>query len=408
MKAITANFSLGKEVLNRFTSRFSSRREDGGALSIHLADIPEPDLVSSHWVKIRSIMSAISDIDEGMLTRRSPAGFGAFLSFPFVPGNENLGIITDTGPDVHGLAAGERVVVDPVLACEARGIDNLCPSCRRREPSACRNFAEGILSPGATIGSCRDTGGGWGDSFIAHKSQVRLVPPGVDSNQALLAPEFARAVRGVLSRPPRPGERILIMGARSLGLLTLSALRLLGYDEDVIIVAEHPFEADVARRLDSAEVVTAHGPGSTYEDLAGMLDGAVRYPEVGRITMSGGADLVYETTGLKTFMEDALRFAGEGKRLVCLGINEPVGFNITPIWFKNVSIYGSSFSCGETLDEEMTTSFDIALDLIARHGLPYDDIVTHAFGLDEYRDAFSVLGDRLGNKAIKVVFQHVV
>jgi threonine dehydrogenase-like Zn-dependent dehydrogenase len=230
----------------------------------------------------------------------------------------------------------------------------------------------------------------------------------MESDQAVLVPEFARALRAVLQHPPAVGDRVIVMGAGSLGLLTLEALQMLGYRANILVVGDHPFEVEIARKRSEAEVVLANNPGAAYEEVAAFVKGTVRYPEAGRITLEGGADLVYETTGLRDRIGDALRFAAEGKKVVLMGINEPSGFDMTPLWFKGVRICGTLFSGRDSHKGEMRETFDIAMDLAAGHGLPVSDLVTHRFRLEEYERAFAALADRADSKAIKVLFQHVV
>ncbi len=55
------------------------------------------------------------------------------------------------------------------------------------------------------IGGCRDTGGGWSDSFVAHTAQVRPIPQTLDTDQAVLIPEFTRALRQFCSILLRKG-----------------------------------------------------------------------------------------------------------------------------------------------------------------------------------------------------------
>jgi threonine dehydrogenase-like Zn-dependent dehydrogenase len=360
------------------------------------------------WVKVRSILSGISDMEEGLILDHDPSAFGVFLSFPFVPGSENVGSVTEAGRDVEGMELGQRVVVDPLLSCRPRQIEAFCPSCSRGEPSCCSNFTKGVVGPGIFTGTCSDTGGGWGDSFIAHRSQLHSIPEEMETDCAMLVPEFARAIKAVLHHPPATGDRVVVTGARSLGLLTVLAMRILGHDGPVLIVAEHPFEVDTARRLTDADVAVSHGPGTAYEEVADFTGGAVRYPRIGRVTLQGGADLVYETTGNRDLVDDALHFVGEGKKLVLIGLKHWYGFDLTPLWFRGVRIHTAGFSGREFYDGAMMEVFCIAMDLAKRHPLPYSDLVTHGFMPAEHQQAFSVLGNRSAHRALKVIFQHVV
>jgi threonine dehydrogenase-like Zn-dependent dehydrogenase len=408
VKALVGSFSIGRETWDRLKSKVFRRAPVSPGLALQLCDIPEPLLPSPLWVRIRTVMSGISDIDEGMFLHGDSSAFGAYLSFPFVPGNENLGIVTEVGSAVKGLELGERVIVNPLLPCLAREIHPPCPSCSAGNPTCCMSFASGHLGPGTMIGACRATCGGWGDSFVAHISQVRQLPENMDSDTAVLIPEFARALRAVLQHGPVPGEKVLIVGARPLGLLTILALRMLDYVCNPLVLAEHAFEADLVHKMAKADVIVSHGAGTTYDPVAQFLGAEVHYPEAGSLTMSGGADLVYETTGLRENVEDALRFTGEGKRLVLMGMSQTPTVNISPVWFKGSKILGSGFSGLETLHGKTQETFDVALDMVSAGGLPVDEILTHRFRLEEYGAALAALHDRRASEAMKVVFQHVM
>ncbi|MFH0825006.1 MAG: alcohol dehydrogenase catalytic domain-containing protein [Pseudomonadota bacterium] len=408
VKAILADFSVGREVLNRLTSSVFRRTAGSNPLSFHLTEVPDPLPITSQWVKVRTIISGISDLDEALIIHGDTSPLGGYESFPFVPGNENLGIITDAGKDVTGIDIGERVVVNPLLSCTPRGIEPVCRSCASGELSACMNFDKGVVGKGAVIGACKDTGGGWADSFVCHRSQIRTVPQSMESDEAALIPEFARAVQAVLRHLPAPGERVLVVGGGSLGQLTHLALRLMVPDLKPTMVVDNPFEAEVAKRLGAVGVTVSVEPGDMYEQIAELFGGKVRFPEVGRISLEGGADLVYETTGKKRFVEDALRFTAEGRRTVLMNLFEPAGADLTPLWFKRVNVYGSLFSGMATYKGATVNAFDVALALAESSGLPYKDLVTHNYRLEEYKQAFSAIGDRITSKAVKVVFRHVV
>ncbi len=117
------------------------------------------------------------------------------------------------------------------------------------------------------IGVCRDTGGGWSDSFVAHTAQVRPIPQTLDTDQAVLIPEFHASLTAVLQHPSQEGDRVLIIGASSLGLLVLQAFKMLKLRREILVIAEHPFEADAARKLSAAQVVLSDDHGACYRQL---------------------------------------------------------------------------------------------------------------------------------------------
>jgi len=408
MKALMANFSVGKEVWDRVKSKIFIRDEASHGISLEWVDVPAPEIFSPRWVKIRTVMSAISDLDEGLFFHRDLSVFGGLLSFPFVPGNESLGIVTEIGQEVGGIEPGERVVVDPMLSCRPREVHPVCPSCARGEPTCCRSFGKGAIGPGIMIGACQDTGGGWGDYFVAHRSQVRALPQDMGSETGILIPEFARAVKAVLAYAPAAGDRVVVMGAGSLGILTLYALSTFARGIRVLVVAEHGFEAEVARGVADAEITIMEGRGSAYEEVASFVSGTVRYPRTGRITMEGGADIVFETTGRREMIDDALRFTGEGKRLALMSLNQVSGVDLSPLWFKGVRMGAVGFSGRQSHKGETKDVMDVALDLAKSGGLPVNELLSHRFRREDHRPAFSALENRAGSSTMKVVFQNVV
>jgi threonine dehydrogenase-like Zn-dependent dehydrogenase len=145
-----------------------------------------------------------------------------------------------------------------------------------------------------------------------------------------------------------------------------------------------------------------------YEDVAEFVGGSVSYPRVGSITLHGGADVVYETSGTAHFVEKGLRFAGEGKRFVLSSLKQTQALDIGPIWHKAVKILGPGWSNSVFFDGDKVNAFDAAATLMERHSFPVDDLVSHRFPLDQYQQAFATLEDRAAQRAVKVIFHHVV
>src|SRR5262249_7163788 len=159
------------------------------------------------WVRVRTRLGGICGSDLAIVTLRASPATSPFSSFPFVLGHENVGIVEETGAAARGVQRGERVVVNPLLACAARGIEPPCRQCPAGHPSRCEGFTDGALARGMMIGTTRGLGGSWGERFVAHDSQVHRVPDGVSDEEAVLVEPFACAVHAVRSAPPAAGER---------------------------------------------------------------------------------------------------------------------------------------------------------------------------------------------------------
>ncbi|HET9017300.1 MAG TPA: alcohol dehydrogenase catalytic domain-containing protein, partial [Thermomicrobiaceae bacterium] len=191
---------------------------------LQLREVPPPPLPSPGWVRVRTRYGGICGSDLGLVLLHSSTASAPFTSFPFTVGHENVGTVVELGGAVGDVAIGQRVVVDPLLPCAVRGFDDPCPACARGDYNLCERFREGALAPGMLTGFCRDTGGSWSPSFVAHRSQLVPVPESVSDESAVLAEPFAVALHAVLRNRPADDDTVLVIGAGVIGLCTVAAL----------------------------------------------------------------------------------------------------------------------------------------------------------------------------------------
>src|SRR5262249_40639295 len=149
-------------------------------------------------------------------------------SFPFTFGHEVVGTVTEVGTEVRAVKIGDRVVIEPALHCGVRSIDPPCEPCIQGHYGNCTNVLRGDIAPGVQTGYCRDTGGGWSSSLVAHEVQLHRVPKQVLDEAAVLLEPFSCALHSVLQALALHSsklENILLIGSGTMGLLTLAALK---------------------------------------------------------------------------------------------------------------------------------------------------------------------------------------
>src|SRR5215212_3142208 len=203
-----------KRIQSHATSRLSP---------LQLRNVPEPELPTSEWARVRPLLSGICGSDLGTLSAESSPYFSPLTSPPFVMGHEILGEIVEGNSD---FSTGERVVVEPALGCVVRGIDPPCPYCASGRYALCVNVAKGDIAPGIQTGFCRDTGGGWSEgTLVAHPSQLHRVPDDVSNEAAAAIEPLACAVHAALENEPGPDETALVVGAGPVGLFVVAALK---------------------------------------------------------------------------------------------------------------------------------------------------------------------------------------
>lgn len=374
---------------------------DTGPLSpLQLEDVPEPALPTPGWVRVKPRLSGICGSDLSTLSAGSSPYFSPLTSPPFVLGHEVVG---EVAGDSSGFRAGERVVLEPVLGCEARGIEPPCPMCAAGRYARCLNVAEGDVSPGVQTGFCRDTGGGWSEgTLVAHHSQLHRVPEDLSDEAAVVVEPLACAVHAALAADPGPEETVLVVGAGSVGLFVVAALRHLTPAGRIVCVAKHERQQAEARRLGADE--TVH-PREVYDRLPKVL-GARRYdPELGKPVVLGGADRAFECIGSPGTIEDAVRLTRPGGEVSLVGMpGARSALDLTPLWHGEASLSGVYAYGYEEYGGERVKSFDLALRISPVLGL--DRLVGPRFPLGEYREAISAArgAGRAGN--VKVVFDH--
>src|SRR4051794_21602882 len=139
---------------------------------MQLREVAEPALPGPRWARVRPTLSGICGSDLASIAAEGSPFFAPLTSFPFTFGHELVGTVTEVGPDVRTVKPGDRVVVEPALHCGVRGVEPPCAACAAGAYGNCVNVTAGVISAGVQTGYCRDTGGGWSASLVAHEVQL--------------------------------------------------------------------------------------------------------------------------------------------------------------------------------------------------------------------------------------------
>ena len=400
MQALVYRKSIPRYLLMRAGSRRIKSLETSRFSPLRLEDAPGPRLPTPQWVRVKPLLSGICGSDLGTLSSENSPYFSPITSPPFVMGHE---VVSEVVEDNSGFRAGERVVLEPALGCAVRGIDPPCPYCASGRHALCLHVARGDISPGIQTGFCRDTGGGWSQgTLVAHPSQLHRVPDAVPDEAAVAIEPLACAVHAALGAAPAPEDTTLVIGAGSVGLFTVAALRHLTDAGRIICVAKHERQREEALRLGATEVVH---PRETYTELPEMLGTTPYKPELGKPVVMGGAGRVFECVGAPGTMEDALRLARPGGEVTLVGMpGTKSTLDLTALWYKEIRFAGSYAYSLENYQGEKTSSFHLALAIAPEIDL--QTLVGPSFRLQSYREAIATARSAGNRGHIKVVFDH--
>src|SRR4051794_15165105 len=251
-----------------------------GVLDITAA--PEPGHPGHGEVLVRVQRAGICGSDIHILHGSNP-----FARYPRVIGHEFAGFVLETGPGVSAVAAGDRVVVDPVLAC------GHCYPCRAGRPNVCSNLE--------VLGVHRD--GGFRDHVVVPEANCIRVPDNVPIEIATLAEPFAVAAHGLSRTGIGAEDTVLIYGAGTVGLTVLQVARLHGAR---CIVSDMDGARLERARLYGAAVVLDPRSDNVPEAVRGENDGL-------------GPTVVIDGAGIPALLEEAGRVASPAGRVGLLG-----------------------------------------------------------------------------------------
>lgn len=397
------------KVVGMFTPHVFWSRLSG----LRLREIDPPTLPSNDWVRVRPLLGGICGTDiAAIMQRNHPATITrCFTRFPIGLGHEGVGVIDEVGPDVVGWEPGQRVCVEPMLSCSTRGIDPVCPRCRQGQISLCERITEGNLPPGMMTGTNHFTGGTWGESLVAHQSQLFAVPDAVDDELAAIVDPIACTVHAVLRHRPSPDQRVLVIGAGIIGLGVVAALNLFAPDTHITAIVRHDHQEELARRFGATDVIRSkrgETKADRYQKVADRVGGRRFDAMFGNQALMGGYDVVYDCIGTGESLTDAMKFTrGRGTVVEC-ATSQIAVVDTTPLWLAELTIVGCYGRGIETFEGRQLHTYEVVFDLIRSGRLRLDGLLTHRFGLEDYRQALATIVNRGGSGLVKAAFDHRV
>jgi len=402
--------SLPRFAAARVVSTLGSGR-GAGVGPLRLVERDAPTVPAEGWVHVDPLLSGICGSDLATLDGRTSRYFEDIVSFPFVPGHEVVGTVADVASAADGaaLAAGTRVVLQPVLGCAARGIEPPCPACLAGNVGNCGHLAFGHIRPGLQTGFCADTGGGWSTSgLVAHSSQLYAVPPGLSDADAVTVEPVACAVHAVLGAPIAEGDIVAVLGAGTLGLLVTAALSHLAASgrcpspSALLVGARYAHQRLLARELGGTEAfppdqlaraVRRHSRSLSYGGASGMT-----------ATLSGGADVVFDCVGSSESIAQAVSMVRPRGTVAMVGMPGKVTVDLAPLWHREVRLagtyaYGTERPAG--MDDRVST-FALAFEVVgAQHT---GRLVSATYPLTRFEGAVAHAGAAGRRGAVKIAF----
>lgn len=229
-----------------------------------------------------------------------------------IRGHEFAGVVVRTLPE-NSDWQGLSVAVNPLISC------NTCRACRRGDDNQCaEQVSLGIHRPG-----------GFAEFAAVPISNLVALTPNVDFVAAATAEPLADAIHAVkLGLAAGPIEQALVIGAGSIGMLLISAARLLGVT-DIVVLEPNTARHDLALSSGGTSVF-----GSPTEVDAYYADRELP-----------GSDTVFDVVGTSQTRQDAVRWTNRGGTTVFVGLHDDdAELPWRDVIRREVTIRGSSAS----------------------------------------------------------------
>jgi L-iditol 2-dehydrogenase len=281
---------------------------------LDVRDVPEPAVGDTDvLVRVRACGICGSDVHgyDGSSGRRIP---------PAVMGHEAAGVVERIGTAVQRVSPGDRVTFDSTVSC------GRCGYCRADRSNLCdQRKVLGV--------SCADyrRAGAFAELVAVPEHIVYRLPDEVPFEHAAMVEPVAVAVHAV-ARAPMPARNAVVVGAGTIGLLVIQALRAAG--------ARRVIAVDV----DEGKLALARKLGAE----AALNPTAVDVPsEVRRLT-EGGADAALECVGATEPIQTAVACVRRGGSVVLVGnVSAGIQLPLQAVVTGELTLLGTCASNGE-------------------------------------------------------------
>lgn len=277
-------------------------------------------------------------------------GTFAYTSYPRIPGHEFSAEIIEIGDNDRNLKPGMIVTCNPYFNC------GHCYSCQRGLVNCCTS--------NETMGAQRD---GAFSEYITMPIERIYDGKGLSAKTLALIEPFCISYHGISRANIQPNDKVLVIGAGTIGVLAAVAAKAKGAKVYISDVAENKMNYAI----------------ETFGLDGGILNDSPEnfIKRVEEITNGNYFDVTIEAVGLPSTFQACIDAAAFGARMVQIGVGKRTHeFDFTLLQKKELNVYGSR--------NALKKDFLELIDLVKSGKVDLEKIVTNTYNLDEADKAF--------------------
>ncbi|CAG7942188.1 unnamed protein product [Penicillium olsonii] len=286
---------------------------------------------------------------------------------PITLGHESTGIVVESGSSVEGLTVGDRVALEPGIAC------NTCNHCRNGRYNLCKDMRFAATPPY--------------DGTLARYYRVPAeccfkLPSHISLRDGTLIEPLSVAVHSSRLAGNMQEKSVIVFGAGPVGLLCCAVARAFGASKVIAVDV-------VPARLASA---SNYGATHTYQMTSGKPDENAA-DLLAAAGLGLGADIALDATGAEPCLNCGILALAQGGTFVQVGLRKPnLSLPVGQICDKEV-VFKGSFRYGPG-------DFQLAIGLLDSRRVRLDGLVTHEFEFAQAENAFENVAGRAGIKSV--------
>jgi len=281
---------------------------------------------------------------------------------PVILGHEFSGEVCEIGDDVKDTKVGDRVCVDPNIYC------GKCHYCRNGKAHLC----ERLKAVGVTID------GGFAEYCIVPENQIYKLPEHVSFEQGAMSEPIACCLHGADLSGISPGDRVLIIGGGTIGLIMLQLAKIAGAAK---IILSEPVKEKRHRAVTLGADVVIDPTRENIEETVNKHTGC-------------GVNIAIECVGIKQTMEQAIQSACKGGTVMMFGLTPPD----CEIPLKPFDIFRRELTLKSSFINPFTQAR--AVELLSSGRIKVNDLISDVVLLDNIAQVFEKEDSRLSGKVI--------
>ena len=291
-------------------------------------------------------------------------GQSAYVSYPRTIGHEFAAEVVEVGENPYGIKKGMLVTGNPYFNC------GHCYSCEHGIVNACMD--------NQTMGCQRD---GAFQEYITMPIERVYDGKGMDAKTLAAIEPFCISYHGVSRANVKEGDKVLVVGAGTIGVLAAIAAKAKGATVYISDVS--------AGKLEMAKDFGVDG--TLLNDSPENFEKGVA-----EITNGNGFDVTIEAVGLPSTFQNCIDACCFGGRMVLIGVGKKnLDFNFTLIQKKELNVFGSR--------NALKKDFLELIDIVNAGKAPLHKIITNTYAFDDAAKAFDDFAHNPGDM-LKVVF----